>query len=352
MSREWFCLADAEREWNAPAASVRMAFQESSLNRILQWIPLLLAQPGDCIWTFGTPCDPEWVSPPGIELRDLALERPGPSPDRLLWLWSGSHLASDLFGGADPTEGLRTLAAKTSLVDWGLAPDGSACVDSWETLREWACHHPGPSVVKRSLASSGRGHLILQEGVSAISDHQKRWLDSLFNTGERLVIQPWWSRVMDFSSQWWVEDQVIYRGATLLRNSPQGRYLGSLAGPPGWLEEKLGGFWPIHERSARALLNRVRDQGFRGACGIDAMIVFSAGQLECVPIVELNPRHTMGWVALELARSRQLFVSLQWGSVQGPTLFPRQLRDEAQVWASKVGPVLKTSSCPFAEADI
>ena len=65
---------------------------------------------------------------------------------------------------------------------------------------------------------------------------------------------------------------------------------------------------------ATALGVRLRECGYQGPAGIDALIWRepSSGRLYLKPVVELNPRWTMGRVALELEKHIVPGVSASW----------------------------------------
>jgi hypothetical protein len=54
---------------------------------------------------------------------------------------------------------------------------------------------------------------------------------------------------------------------------------------------------------AKRLEQRLQRAGFRGAIGVDAFVYRDRdGALRCKPVVEINPRYTMGRIAHEIRR--------------------------------------------------
>lgn len=330
QSRIHFCLAAAESEWAHPHRTLEEAFSANRLNRMLQFLPCLLASSGDQIFLFNRPADPQWVPPKGVEFRFLDEGPWDPLQERAEpWLWAQSKAAAEYFSLSDWTELLRTLASKSTLAQWGLAPPSSCWVSSEEQLQQWLTLHPGPAVAKRSLQSSGRGHLFLREPClecfQAPSPALQRILLAIQDDGGVLV-QPWWERLFDFSSQWWCDSTPRHVGSTILLNTPAGRYVGSVIGPPGSLEDLLQDWWVEHYRCCQQVLQRAYALGYTGPIGMDAMVIVSPEGPRLVPIVEINPRHTMGWVACRVQQMQPgSWLHVDWRKTAEPGRFPRQV---------------------------
>ena len=66
----------------------------------------------------------------------------------------------------------------------------------------------------------------------------------------------------------------------------------------------FGKYFPlleVHREKVLPTLQKMAALGYFGNVGIDAMIW---GNDELHPVVEINPRKTMGWVALEISKHR------------------------------------------------
>lgn len=335
QSRIYCCLAAAESEWAHPHRTLEEAFSADRLNRVLQFLPCLLASTGDRILLFNRPADPQWEPPEGVEFQFLDEGPWDPLRDRAEpWLWAQSKAAAEYFSLPDRTKLLRTLASKSTLAQWGLAPPASCWVSSEEQLQQWLSHNPGPAVAKRALQSSGRGHLFLKEPslecFQAPSPALRRIHLAIQENGGVLV-QPWWERLFDFSSQWWCDSTPRYVGSTILLNTPAGRYVGSVVGPPGRLEELLKEHWHEHTRQCQRALQRAYALGYTGPIGMDAMVVASQEGPRLVPIVEINPRHTMGWLACRLQQTQPgSWLHVEWRKTPKPGRFPRQIFHQGQ----------------------
>ena len=174
-------------------------------------------------------------------------------------------------------------------------------------------HHP--IVVKEAFGVAGSNALRLFE--PEILPPQKRWLENAFARRRELVIEPWLERLTDFSVQLeMTADGLKLCGFTGLLNDARGQFIANFAeahhhkripakviarftGPgniSGWLLEFYNGVFT-------ALESELRRVDFTGPIGIDAFVYRdTAGAAKLKPVVEINPRHTMGRVLVELMR--------------------------------------------------
>lgn len=131
------------------------------------------------------------------------------------------------------------------------------------------------------------------------------------------ITEPWLERVADFSIQYEIEPNQLPRlkGFVRLHCDANGRFIACSASgtftrllPPEvarFLNE-LGPRWLgtlYTETIPKVLQQKLSGSGFRGFLGIDAFFYRDAeGNLKLKPIVEINPRCTMGRVTHELLR--------------------------------------------------
>ncbi|MCA9563679.1 MAG: hypothetical protein KC561_09335, partial [Myxococcales bacterium] len=133
-----------------------------------------------------------------------------------------------------------------------------------------------------------------------------------------LVVEPWLDRVVDVSVQFEVgksgeqpdPDRVL--GITRFRTNARGQYKGTHIGPfmsglepelRRWIAGPQGKAFLLSrhlERTARFVATKLRNLGYSGPAGVDAMVYRDARGLRLKPIVEINPRYTMGHIALAL----------------------------------------------------
>ena len=174
-------------------------------------------------------------------------------------------------------------------------------------------------VVKESFGVAGSNAMRLFE--SEILPTQIRWLENAFARKRELVVEPWLERVMDFSVQLEMSERGLKLcGYTGLLNDARGQFIANFAEShfhkriptrvvaqfqaqadiSGWLLEFYGSVFKTLETELRAV-------NFTGPLGIDAFVYRDAsGAVKLKPIVEINPRYTMGRVLVELmAQSAQ-----------------------------------------------
>lgn len=173
-------------------------------------------------------------------------------------------------------------------------------------------------VVKLPYGSAGGNQLRLWE--EELSDRHWNWIRNGLARQGKLVIEPWLDRVLDFSIQLEVrgpeETRVI--GWTGLRNDHRGQFQaiqvpfrGILGHHPEVARLLYGhcdgsGIPGFYDSLIADLGRALAERGYRGPAGIDAFFYRSAtGRLKLKPVVEVNPRFTMGRLAIELGRRVQ-----------------------------------------------
>lgn len=131
------------------------------------------------------------------------------------------------------------------------------------------------------------------------------------------IVEPWLERVADFSVQYEVEANQAPRlkGFVRLHCEPSGRFTACVASGtftrllPSEVAQFLqhqGSRWlrKLYQETLPAVLKeKLVGTNFRGFLGIDAFFYRDvAGAIRLKPLVEINPRCTMGRVTLELLR--------------------------------------------------
>src|SRR6185437_11611483 len=98
---------------------------------------------------------------------------------------------------------------------------------------------------------------------------------------------------LDFSTQWIIDTdkQITYLGETVCINSSRGQYLETHVGRV--LQSQMR-FVEKHKEIAFPILQKMAEENYFGNVGIDAFI-YNQDSLQ--PIVEINARKTMGYVA-------------------------------------------------------
>jgi uncharacterized ferritin-like protein (DUF455 family) len=188
-----------------------------------------------------------------------------------------------------------------------------------------------PAVLEAIAACRSRGHhnVVLKEAIGVagsnsvrlfepeILDKQIRWVTNAVRTGREVVVEPWLERVVDFSAQLEMTPTGLRLcGYTGLRNDAKGQFQANWAEPkherafPAAVLSALG----VTPRAGNeiqlfyadlfvALEKELRLVAFQGPLGIDCFVYRDAtGAARLKPVVEINPRYTMGRLTLELMK--------------------------------------------------
>lgn len=170
-------------------------------------------------------------------------------------------------------------------------------------------------VIKEDLGVAGHNSIRLWE--PELLESQHRWLARRLGEGCPLVVEPWLERLADFSVQFEMGlEGLKLRGYTGLVTDLKGQFRGNWADPNHHrqIPFSITGLFVaprdfrrrIHElyEHIRTLLEaRLRAADHVGPVGIDAFVFRGAdGAIRLKPVVEVNPRFTMGRLTLELMR--------------------------------------------------
>lgn len=185
----------------------------------------------------------------------------------------------------------------------------------------------GRFVAKRPWSASGRHRIfgaVADGSWQSQPEDVRRWFEKSWRTGELPLLQSYFSRVVDVSLQARVEREdagarTHILGFTRVLNSERGQYAGSCVGRylTDSSPELLRFFYqsaaqgPHAEKDVEGVLKhlaewvgaRLAERGFCGPFGIDAFVYRDEdSRLRLFPMIEINPRFTMGRVAVALSR--------------------------------------------------
>lgn len=170
-------------------------------------------------------------------------------------------------------------------------------------------------VLKESIGVAGSNSIRLFE--PEILDKQLRWIANAVDSGREVVVEPWLDRVVDFSAQLEMSSAGLKLcGYTGLLNDAKGQFQAN------WAEPKHERTFPAAVLSAlgvtpragneiqrcyadlfAALEEALRPVNFQGPLGIDCFVYRdAAGAMRLKPVVEINPRYTMGRLMVELMK--------------------------------------------------
>lgn len=155
---------------------------------------------------------------------------------------------------------------------------------------------PVKGVLKSAFGFSARGHFHLDQGKDPSGFLRKE-----FAKGLKVIYEPWVERALDFSTQWYIDKNgtIDYLGATVLKNSSNGAYLGTIAGKEAALFGHYLPFLKEHKVYAIDCLKKINEEGFWGNVGIDSMVYTHCKKNMLHPIVEINARKTLGYALLQ-----------------------------------------------------
>lgn len=182
--------------------------------------------------------------------------------------------------------------------------EGSSLLSNVEELEKWSCEAQGEKVIKTCFGLAGSGNFrFLFLAPPLLKKCEKEWRQ------KRVVIgEPWVRRFLDFSTQWKIEKEGTIKllGVTRFETDENGVYRGTLAGKePLLFQQEHLHFIDAHQKEAYAALKIIQEMGYFGNIGIDAFLYFDkSGRLALNPIVEINGRQTMSFVALSIQKQR------------------------------------------------
>ena len=190
--------------------------------------------------------------------------------------------------------------------DWLAGPEtvGVRCVD----LPAVEAAIQGAVIIKAELSAAGRGAIRVTETLSA---SQRGWLARTLRQQGAVVVEPLLPRILDLSFHFnLTDDGARLVGMTRFFTDRRGQYLGH------WLSRLADGLpselvrWLHGDGRDAGRMRRLATQigaqcaaalsDYRGPLGVDALVYRDGAQLKLKPVVELNPRWSMGRVALAL----------------------------------------------------
>ena len=169
-------------------------------------------------------------------------------------------------------------------------------------------------VIKAVFGTSGQNQIRVASG--QIRQTQARWLWNILEKQGCVVVEPWLNKVFDLSLHLDIKapGAAQVAGWSCFFTDARGHYRGSFVSRMvAGLDVEARKFLYANGRDAQRLKKLIErladhtaacmaDAGYVGPVGIDAMVYDDGGQLRLKPIVEINPRFTMGRIALHLSR--------------------------------------------------
>lgn len=199
------------------------------------------------------------------------------------------------------------LREKLPREEWLAEPWGTVC----RTEAEVEAARGPRCVIKARFKASGRDALVLAEG-EKLDIRQAGWLRRILAEQGAVVVEPWCERLLDLSFHYDMKERLEFRGICRFLVHADGRFAGAV--PGRWQEDldpTLKRFLHGEGRDPRRL-RRIAAQvaetiegplkaaGVLGPVGVDAFVYQTPQGPKLQPLLEINPRWTMGRVALAL----------------------------------------------------
>ena len=180
------------------------------------------------------------------------------------------------------------------------------------TIRQRGHHR---IVIKQALGLAGSNAIRSFE--PELLENHRRWIAHAMENHRQLVVEPWLERVRDFSAQLEMTAAGLKLcGYTGLINDARGQFQGNSAAPkferripqnvialfsdPPDIATRLHA---LYADIFTLLETGLQQAGFSGPVGIDAFVYRTPeGDCRLKPIVEINPRYTVGRVTVELMK--------------------------------------------------
>lgn len=311
-------IANTFFEWELetqPLMSLSEAFQQHAIFRQLQFLPILYAGKGDAVLLSDLPPSSYWdtlqkkgIAPPDhytLDQKDFSpyeeIESWGPS--QLIAKWAERH---SLNYRIPDWEIVKQVNSKRFSFENSPKLPHAALLNEEVQTQQWLQSFPGKKVLKTCYGVSGKGHLIIENAV-AQRERIFSFLKKEWDKGLPVIGEPWVARVLDFSTQWQIDENknVTYVGSTICDNDERGQYRFNLVGDEHILFQTHLPFLIEHRQKVEPLMQKIAQSGFFDNVGIDAMLYLLPDNPEIIrlqPVVEINARKTMGWAALQFQR--------------------------------------------------
>lgn len=166
----------------------------------------------------------------------------------------------------------------------------------------------GVVVLKSSFSASGRGMLRIREKTMTPKD--AAWVRSVISKHGHVLAEPWLEKVIDLSAHVNISTDGVVRflGLTRFWTDARGQYKGHIIGRllddcgaevlASWHKEN--GWREQLQNAAIKVGQEISKLGYHGPMGMDAFIYREHDSLKLRPFLEINPRYSMGRLAMAL----------------------------------------------------
>ncbi len=168
-----------------------------------------------------------------------------------------------------------------------------------------------PMLIKAPYSSSGRGLLWIQDPLDRSS---RQILQGMLNKQHEVSLEKALNKQVDFAMLFFLNPDVSldkavdFRGYSLFQTDNKGNYKGNFVGSQEKIESELFGLVDkdLFEKVKYQLIRFFTDHVasiYQGCICVDMMLYKDQDNIYLHPCVEINFRHTMGWLAMELYRN-------------------------------------------------
>jgi hypothetical protein len=238
-------------------------------------------------------------------VKELALSQPLPDPDAIRRVNTREFAAE--FDVLMEVPEMATEPDKPGRSDTrpGVPAFSRLCYTDREVqsaIFEFAERDTGRWVIKANVSHAARNRLL--GAGRGLTDAQRSWLASRFSRGEPVSVEPWVVRLGECGLQWTIAEQsggygLRFEGAAEMLTDAGGQYRGSvICGVE--ISQGRSCWWQAAVEHGRHVATAAASLGFRGALGIDCMLIELNGRHFLRPCHDINGRQTMGRLSLRL----------------------------------------------------
>lgn len=289
-------LADGFPWYKAPRTALQFASDGA-------FLPLWYAQPGDAVLA-PPPVDAWYQQQLDLfpQLASIAITTSVDDRRLLPWGWDNEVGARWHCLDQERTAVVRKLSDRIQTVQAARALGASYPVA--EVLRtvqdaQTFAERQHDWVFKIPLSGSGAGVFM---GHGALDVNTQGRVGRALHKFGYVMGEHQWQRVQDFAMEFVLGSEGCrFVGYSLFDTTATGNYVGNVLASDGMIEQCLSAYIPLQE------LHDVRDRlctyfasyfvGYEGPIGVDMMVYRLGDGYALHPMVEINVRHTMGYVA-------------------------------------------------------
>lgn len=206
-------------------------------------------------------------------------------------------------------------------------------------------------VLKAPLGCAGQNMLRIESPNLSIAENN--WLNKILQQQNAIIIEPWYNKVVDLSYQAKIspEGKYIGIGSTRFITDKKGQYKGTIVGKKTHdLDKNITKFlYTPHDifcniedillHTSKLIGEKLRENNFTGPFGIDAFVYEDPSALlgyRLKFLSELNPRFTMGRVAIELSKRIQAGAYAVWFHIRISDILKNSHFDSVEDFVTKI----------------